>query len=104
MTPETPQTAAPTAGAACSITEPCDTDCCADRPAPAEAPPDRQGWKALLFGALCLAGCLAGPLFAGGLAAASGAISGKVVVGLLVAAAIIGAALVRRARRGRPIC
>ena len=104
MTPETPLTAAPATGANCSITEPCGTGCCADRPTTAEAPPARQGWKALLFGALCLAGCLAGPLFAGGLAATSGAISGEVVVGLLVAAAIIAVALVRRARRGGPIC
>jgi len=97
MNPETqPKTSVPVEAASCSIAEPCDTGCCDDHPAAAVAKTGRTGWKAVQFGALCLAGCLAGPLLAGGLAMASGAISGE----LGVRQRLRCVALLRRGRRG----
>lgn len=105
MTPETePKTSIPVQDGTCSIAEPCETGCCDNHPASADTGASRPGWKAVLFGALCLAGCLAGPLLAGGLATASGAISGELGFGLLIGAVVIGVALIRRGGSGRPIC
>lgn len=98
------KSAIPVEPGSCSIAEPCDSGCCDDHPASADVRAGRAGWKVALFGALCLAGCLAGPLLAGGLATASGAISGELGLGLLIAAIVIGVALVRRSRSGKPIC
>ena len=86
-------------------TEPCSTGCCDGHPeAETTSAVARHGWKAAVLGVLCVVGCLAGPLIAGGVATATGALSGELLIGVAVAVAIVGVALPRRRRAGNPGC
>lgn len=88
---------------------PPESSCCGGTPATGEqavAPTSKAGFRAAALGVLCIVGCLAIPLAAGGAAAMFGAVSGTwwVVIGSVLLTAGLSAVVLSRRRAGGRVC
>ena len=89
---------------ACAIDRSCIDSGCGCGPQSPSAKTSRRGFRAALFGVLCVLGCLAVPVAIGGFAALGGALSGEIWVlaaGLTLAVVV---AFVLKRRGGGSIC